>query len=81
MPMMFGTGKAKALNAVEKCPLQLPGQESANITEVITEAKQFVSQCYGMKETSSSKNRFVSPGSLSFSFYEKFDFLVLALVT
>ena len=27
MPMMFGTGKAKALNAVKKCPLQLPGQE------------------------------------------------------
>ena len=26
VPMMFGTGKAKAMNAVEKCPLQLPGK-------------------------------------------------------
>ena len=70
VPMMFGIGKSKALSAVEKCPLQLLGQESADINEVITEAKQFVSQCYGMKEISSSKNRFVSLVRFLFLFLE-----------
>ena len=59
-PKMSGIGKAKAMSAAVKCPLQLLGQENANIAKVIEEARQFVAQCCKMKETTSAKNRFHS---------------------
>jgi len=58
VPMMFGIGEAKGLNIVTTVPLQLLGEENADMDQVIDESKQFVANCYGMKEKSSSKNRF-----------------------
>ena len=69
-PKMFGIGKAKAISAAVKCPLQLLGQENANITKVIEEVRQFVAQCCKMKEISSAKNRFRS--NIFISFCENF---------
>ena len=58
VPMMFGVGKVKAVTAAMKCPLQSFCKEDSRISDVIKEGKQFVAHCYGMKDTSSSKNRF-----------------------
>lgn len=69
---MFGIGKSKALSAAEKFPLQLLGQDNANITEVIEEAKQFVGNSYEMKETSLSKSKFCSNIFFLFHFIKIF---------
>ncbi|MEM7297990.1 MAG: hypothetical protein AAF391_06960, partial [Bacteroidota bacterium] len=59
VPMMFGVGKAKGLNVVKKFPLELLGEENADEIQIINESKKFVADCYGMKDISSSKNRYV----------------------
>ena len=57
VPMMFGIGKAKAINIIQKCPLVHMRNINANEADVMQEAKLFVAQCYGMKNASSSENR------------------------
>lgn len=57
VPMLFGIGKAKALKAVEKVPLQHIGDTNSTIDLVIQEGKRFVTKCYGQVNESSSKNR------------------------
>ena len=57
VPMMFGIGKAKSLNAVEKVPLVYLGEKEENLTDVIEEGKKFVAECFGQTNPSSSLNR------------------------
>ena len=58
-PQLFGIRKGKAHNVVKKIPLTSLGNEAADYDEFIEEGKRFVPQCYGLKEISSSKNRYV----------------------
>lgn len=73
---MLGIGKAKALSPVEKFPLQLLCRENAHTMKVIKEAKPFVAQCYRIKETSLSKNRFCSNIFSLFLFHENYYILI-----
>ena len=57
VPMMFGIGKAKALKATRKVPLQHIGDLNAEIEDVIREGSIFVAKCYGQNNVSSSENR------------------------
>ena len=57
VPMMFGIGKAKSLNALAKVPLVLLGEKDARLEDVIEEGKKFVAKCYGQVSSSSSSNR------------------------
>lgn len=57
VPTMFGIGKCKSLNAVEKVPLKHIGEKTADLVEVIHEGKRFVAKCYGQVCESSSRNR------------------------
>ena len=57
VPMMFGIGKAKALKALKNVPLKSIGDINADLEEVMNEGFTFVANCYGQKDTNSSKNR------------------------
>ena len=57
-PKLYGIGKAKALAVLKKHPLKYVGNSSADIENVKMEGRPFIAQCYGMKDTSSSKNRY-----------------------
>ena len=54
---MFGIRKGKAFSVVKRCPLNFLGRADSDVDDYIQEGKQFIAQCYGMKETISSKNR------------------------
>ena len=55
--MLYGIGKAKAFAVLKKHPLKFLGDSTADLEDVKIEGKSFVALCYGMKDTSSSKNR------------------------
>ena len=55
--MLYGTGKAKAIALLKKHPLKFLGDSTADIEDVKIEGKSLIAQCYGMKNTSSSKIR------------------------
>ena len=57
VPMMFGIGKAKALKTLKNVPLKSIGDINADLEEVMNEGFTFVANCYGQKDTNSSKNR------------------------
>ena len=57
VPMMFGIGKTKALDVLKSFPLECIGRKDAPIEHVLAEGRMFVSKCYGMTETNSSRNR------------------------
>ena len=58
VPKLYGIRKAKALAVSKKHPLKYVRDSSADIEDVKTEGRSFIAQCYGMKDTSSSKNRY-----------------------
>ena len=66
VPMMFGVGKAKALEAIKSLPLKCIGSQNAPIDTVLTEGRIFVSKCYGMTESDSSKNRYYLSYTIKF---------------
>ena len=55
--MMFGIGKVKSLNVVEKMPLKHIGERDADLKDVIEEGKKFAAKCFGQVNVSSSRNR------------------------
>ena len=57
VPMMFGIGKATAIDALQSVPLIRLGRADSTNEEVITEGKTFVAACYRCKDVSSSANR------------------------
>ena len=57
VPQMFGIGKSKSIKAVEKVPPNYLGEQNAGMHDVIEEGKKFAAKCFGLSETSSSKNR------------------------
>ena len=57
VPQMFGMGKSKSIKAAEKVPLNYLGKQNADMQDIIEEGKKFVAKCFGLSETSSSKNR------------------------
>ena len=46
---MFGFGKIKVCSVIAKSPLQLLGEENADIEKIIQDGEMFVSNCYGVK--------------------------------
>ena len=60
VPRMFGIGKAKALSVLKKMPLETIGKIESSKADVVKEGISFVAKVYGMKDHSSSKNRFVN---------------------
>ena len=59
VPGLFNIGKRKALSKVRNMPLRFIGKIESQKNDVLQEGKLFVSTLYGMKDTSSSKNRLV----------------------
>ena len=59
VPRLFNIGKRKALSKVRNMPLRFTGKIESHKNDVLQEGKSFVSTLYGMKDTSSSKNRLV----------------------
>ena len=59
VPGLFNIGKRKALSKVRNMPLRFTGKIESQKNDVLQEGKLFVSTLYGMKDTSSSKNRLV----------------------
>ena len=59
VPKFFGIGKAKALTAIKKMPLDRIGKRDSNMSDVIEEGKRFVVKVYGVEDSFSSKNRYV----------------------
>ena len=57
VPQMFGIIKSKPIKAAEKVPLNYLGEQNADMQDIIEEGKKFVAKCFGLSETSSSKNR------------------------
>ena len=57
VPGMFNIGKNKALSVLKKMPLNYFGKIESEKDDVLKEGKLFVSKLYGMKDSSSSKNR------------------------
>ena len=60
VPGLFNTGKRKALSKVRNMPLRFIEKIGSQKNDVLQEGKLFVSTLYGMKDTSSSKNRLVA---------------------
>ena len=57
VPMMFGIGKPKLINIVNKFPLEYLGNKDAEEDDCMNEGKLFVAKCYGMTNASSTENR------------------------
>ena len=57
VPKLFGIGKAKALTAMKKMPLNAVGNTDTARSDVIEEGKMFVAMLYGVDDSSSSHNR------------------------
>ena len=53
---MSRIGKGRALNAARKVPLSLMNEDS-NVDDYMSEAKQFIADCYGSNSLSFSENR------------------------
>ena len=54
---MLEIGKGKVFSVVKRCSLNFLGRADSDVEDYIQEGKQFVAQCYGMREPISSKNR------------------------
>ena len=57
VPMMFGIGKTKVINILNKSPLEYLGKADAEEEDYMNEGKLFVAKCYGMTNASSTENR------------------------
>ena len=57
VPKLFGIGKAKALTAMKKMPLNAVGNTDTARSDVIEEGKMFVAMLYGVDDSSSSHNK------------------------
>ena len=57
VPGLCNIGKRKAFSKVRNMPLRFIGKIESQKNDVLQEGKLFVSTLYGMKDTSSSKNR------------------------
>ena len=55
VPAMSGIRKGRALNAARKVPLSLFMNEDSNVDDYMSEAKQFIAECYGSNGLSSSE--------------------------